>query len=67
MPEKQAYTVAEVSALMGFSVRTIGRLFEHEPGVLVIARPSKINKRRYRSVRIPRAVYERLVNRLSVK
>ena len=61
------YTVAEVAALTGFSRDTITRMFQHEPGVLIIARPTTNRKRRYRSIRIPRAVYERVVDRLTVK
>jgi hypothetical protein len=59
--------VAEVAALTGFSRDTITRMFQHEPGVLIIARPTTNRKRRYRSIRIPRAVYERVVDRLTVK
>lgn len=67
MLEKHALTVAEVAALTGFSRQTVTRLFEREPGVLVIARPSANHKRRYCSIRIPRAVYERVVKKLTVK
>lgn len=58
-------TVAEVAALTGFSVQTVTRMFEREPGVLVIARPSAKSKRRYRSIRIPRAVYERVIGEVT--
>jgi len=63
--EKLAYTVAEVATLMGFSRQTITALFENEPGVIVRAFPEKMNKRKYRSLRIPRAVYQRVLERLS--
>lgn len=63
----EAYTVDEVAALSGFSRRTVIRLFEGERGVIVLARPSANHKRRYRSVRIPRAVYERVIGRLTTK
>jgi hypothetical protein len=64
--EKLAYTVKEVSNLTGFSRDTITKLFEHERGVLIIERPEKSHKRRYRTIRIPREVYERVVRRISV-
>jgi hypothetical protein len=67
LADKAAYTVAEVAALTGFSRGTITRLFEREPGVILLERPSKMNKRRYRSVRIPHAVYERVIRRLTQK
>jgi transcriptional regulator GlxA family with amidase domain len=66
-PDGGPLTVAEVAALTGFSRQTITRMFERELGVLVIARPSANHKQRYRSIRIPRAVYERVVRRLTVK
>lgn len=67
MPEKTVYTVADVAALMGLSRQTVTRLFEHERGVIVLKRPERMHKRSYRSIRIPRAVYERVANRLKVK
>jgi len=60
------YTVAEVAALTGFSTDTIIRRFEREPGVLIITRPSTNRKRRYRSIRVPRGVYERVVRRITM-
>ncbi len=64
---KPAYTVAEIAALTGFSGRTVIRMFEQEKGVLILERPEKMHKRGYRSIRIPRAVYERVIRRLTVK
>jgi predicted DNA-binding transcriptional regulator AlpA len=66
MSEKQVYTVAEVAALTGYSRSTITRMFEKEKGVLVVERPESLHKRRYRSIRIPRAVYERVVRRIAI-
>jgi hypothetical protein len=64
--DKQVYTVAEVTALTGFSRHIITQLFEHEKGVLILARPEIMHKRSYRSIRIPRPVYERVIRRLVV-
>ena len=64
---KDVYTVDEVAALTGFSRGTITRLFEHERGVLILGRPELLHKRRYRSIRIPKAVYERVVHQLTVR
>jgi predicted DNA-binding transcriptional regulator AlpA len=64
--EKQTLKVGEVAALMGLSRQTITRLFEKEPGVIIVKRPETVRKGSYRSIRIPRAVYERVVRRLSV-
>jgi len=67
MREKQAYTVRELAALTGLSRQTVIRLFEEERGVLIGKRPEKLHKRGYRSIRIPRAVYERVIGRLTIK
>ena len=67
MKNKEAYTVGEVAALTGLSKQTVTRMFEREKGVLILERPEEMHKRRYRSIRIPRAVYERVANRLTVK
>ena len=64
-PGDGPYTVAEVAVLTGFSRQTVTRLFEREPGVLILERPGAMHKRRYRSIRIPRHVYERLLARLT--
>lgn len=63
--EKQAFNVDEIAALTGFHRDTITKMFEREPGVLILERPGKMNKRRYRSIRIPRAVYERVMKGLT--
>lgn len=65
--EKEAYTVKEVAAKMGLSRQTITRIFEDERGVIILARPERLHKRGHRSIRIPRAVYERVLNRLTTR
>lgn len=62
---KQVFSVDEVAAILGRSRRTIIRMFEKEPGVLVWNEPETVRKRRYRVLRIPRAVLERVILRLS--
>ena len=65
MPEPQTYSVLEVAALTGLSRQTVTRLFEKEPGVLVLNRSEKMHKRGYRTLRIPRHVYDRVLVRLT--
>ncbi len=67
MTERPVYTVAEVGSLMGLSRSTVTRLFEREPGVIILKRPELMHKRSYRGIRIPRSVYQRVISRLSVK
>ena len=52
--------------MTGFSRDTITRMFEREPGTIIVPRPSTNRKRRYRSIRIPRTVYERVLRRFTV-
>lgn len=66
-PDKPVFTVAEVSVLLGCSRWTVIRLFENEPGVLILLRPETMYKRRRRMIRIPRAVYQRVKAKLGYR
>ena len=61
------YTPAEVAQAWGVSADTIRRMFQGEPGVLVIepAR-SRFSRRRYRTMRIPASVAERVHRRMTI-
>jgi predicted transcriptional regulator len=60
------YTVAEVASLLQLSRDFVRRTFENEPGVLVFgADKSNRHKRRYRTLRIPQHVLERVLRRRS--
>lgn len=65
MTETVVYSVAEVARLLGLSRQKVTSLFEDEPGVLVFE-SKQPGKRIYRSIRIPRHVYERVLRRCSV-
>jgi transcriptional regulator GlxA family with amidase domain len=67
MENKVAYTVADIAALMGFSTRAVTRMFERERGVMILERPERLHKCRYRSLRIPRVVFERVIRRMTVR
>jgi predicted transcriptional regulator len=66
MEDKAVYTVAEIAEMTGFSRSTITRMFEAEKGVVILQRPEKVHKRSYRSIRIPRTVFARVVGRLTI-
>jgi hypothetical protein len=57
-------TLAEVAERLKINEDTVRRLFLNEPGVVVICFPRK-GKRVYRTVRIPEAVFRRVITRLS--
>jgi len=67
MPDFAArhYTPAEVGKLWGLSADTVRRLFEKEPGVLLIGDPSRRGKRRYLTLRIPESVVSRVHRKMS--
>jgi hypothetical protein len=60
------YTVAEIAQIWNLSDDAVRNIFEKEPGVLMIGdqRPN-LRKRRYRTLRIPEDVVERVHRRLS--
>jgi transcriptional regulator GlxA family with amidase domain len=58
---EQHYSVAQIAERWGLSEDTVRRLFENEPGVLVIETArSRPSRRRYRTLRIPESVIERV-------
>lgn len=55
-------TVPQIAAMTGRSRRTIIRWFEDEPGVVIaLDNPETLHKRRDRTMRIPKAVFERVI------
>jgi hypothetical protein len=60
------YSASELAALWNLSLDTIRRIFENEPGVLVLGEDKpKRNRRRYTTLRIPESVAARVHRRLS--
>jgi predicted transcriptional regulator len=65
---EQFRTVAEVAEMLGVSKDTVRRLFADEPGVIDLGRYiAGCGKRRYRVLRIPSSVVNRVLNNRSVK
>jgi len=59
------YSPDDLGKIWGLSADTIRRLFEREPGVLVIEHLKAKKKRRYRTLRIPVSVAERVHRRMT--
>jgi hypothetical protein len=59
------YTTAELAKMWKLSVDTIRSLFEHEPDVIVLQKPRR-GIRRYRTLRIPASVADRVFRRFTV-
>ncbi len=58
------YTPSEIAELWHFNAETVRRLFQCEPGVLVLEARIKKGKRAYKTIRIPHSVLERVHERL---
>lgn len=63
--EEKHFTPQELAELWSVSVQTIREIFEREEGVLKIGRDGTRTRRRYKTLRIPESVVERVHTRLS--
>lgn len=59
------YTPAELADLWNLSTDTVRRMFENETGVLVFENPVRSSSRRFRTLRIPESVAQRVYSRFS--
>jgi hypothetical protein len=58
------YTVAEIAALWNLSSDAVRKIFQDEPGVLVLSKYGS-HKRRYTTLRIPESVFQRVHRRMT--
>jgi hypothetical protein len=58
--KQENFTVSEIASLWKLSTDTIQGIFEDEPGVVVLGNKSPRAKRKRLTLRIPRAVVERV-------
>ena len=59
------YAVAEIAALWSLSSDAVRKLFENEPGVLVLGGQGLPQKRRYTTLRVPESVLQRVHRRMT--
>ena len=64
---EQHDTVAELARRWRWSPKTVIRVFQDEPGVLVLDRPETRRKRGYRTFTIPKSVSDRVHHRMERK
>lgn len=62
--QERHFAVGEVAELWNLSPDVVRKLFECEPGVLVIGDHGSRGRRRYLTLRIPQSVAERVHRRL---
>jgi hypothetical protein len=58
------YSASEVAGLWNLNVETVRRIFQNEPGIVVLQSPIKKYRRPYKTIRIPLSVLERVHKRL---
>src|SRR5215831_2435587 len=63
---EKPYTVREVCELTGWSVQTIIRIFTQERGTLIYEVDRPRQRASYRNIRIPRHVFRRVMQKLSL-
>lgn len=58
------YAVVEIAELWNLSRDVVRKIFENEPGVMVLGSDGSRRKRGYRTLRVPESVLERVHHRL---
>ena len=58
------YSLEQIGELWGLSTRTVRKMFESEPGIIVFGNTGSLKKRRYLTLRIPESVLLRVHRRL---
>jgi hypothetical protein len=58
------YSLEQIGELWGLSTKTVRKMFENEPGIIVFGNTGSIKKRRYLTFRIPESVLLRVHRRL---
>ena len=64
LANEKHYSVIEISKLWALSERTVRRIFENEPGVIVWGHEETIRRRGYRTLRVPETVLQRVHRKL---
>ncbi len=58
------YSLEQIGELWGLSTRTVRKMFENEPGIIMFGNTGSLKKRRYLTLRIPESVMLRVHRRL---
>jgi hypothetical protein len=58
------YSLEQIGELWCLSTRTVRKMFENEPGIIVFGNTGNLRKRRYLTLRIPESVMLRVHRRL---
>lgn len=58
------YSLEQIGELWGLSTRTVRKMFENEPGIIVFGNTGSLKRRRYLTLRVPESVLLRVHRRL---
>lgn len=67
---ERPYSISELMVQHHLSRRTVIKLYENEPGVLILQASREHRQeigRRYRTIRVPRHVYLRVKHRMEIQ
>jgi len=64
LASERHYSVIEISKLWALSQKTVRRIFEREPGVILWGSEESRHKRGYRTLRVPETVLLRVHRKL---
>jgi len=65
---ERPYSIQDLTVLHNLSYRTIVRLYENEPDVLILhSARAQQRGRRFRTIRVPHHVYRRVKHRMEVR
>jgi len=65
--QEQFYTVAEAAEILKVSTDKVTRMFEDEPGVVDLGSSETLHKRKYRVLRIPHSVFNRVLHKKRIQ
>jgi len=64
LANEKHYSIIEISKLWALSQKTVRKIFENEPGVILYGQAETMRKRGYRTLRVPETVLQRVHRRL---
>ena len=64
LASERHYSVIEISKLWALSEKTVRKIFEREPGVILWGTEERLHKRAYRTLRVPETVLHRVHRKL---
>lgn len=64
LASEKHYSIIEISKLWALSQKTVRKIFENEPGVILWGSEETRHKRGYRTLRVPETVLQRVHRKL---